>query len=116
MSNSLKLFSQGIKSGVRSKLYGEALKYVILIVHAQVRAFAGRILDVRKDATTLGKRWMAGFLKRNPILKTKKQFKIDSARVNGATSDILKAWFQKLGVGFDPIDSWVRTHSARFSS
>jgi 4-hydroxybenzoate polyprenyltransferase len=41
---------------------------------------------------------MTGFLKRNPILKTKKQFRIDSARVNSATTDILKAWFQKLEV------------------
>jgi 4-hydroxybenzoate polyprenyltransferase len=41
---------------------------------------------------------MTGFLRRNPVLKTKKQFRIDSARVNGATSDILKAWFQKLKI------------------
>jgi len=66
--------------------------------HAQIRAFAGRILVARKDATPLGKRWMAGFIKRNPILKTKKQFRIDSTRVNGATSDIIKVWFQKLEV------------------
>jgi hypothetical protein len=66
--------------------------------HTQIRAFAGRILAIRRDATPLGKRWMAGFLKRNPILKTKKQFRIDSVRVNGATSDIIKPWFQKLEV------------------
>jgi hypothetical protein len=41
---------------------------------------------------------MASFLRRNPILKTKKQFKIDFACVNSATSDILKDWFQKLEV------------------
>ena len=41
---------------------------------------------------------MAGFLRRNPVLKTKKQFKIDSTRVNSATSDIIKAWFQKLEI------------------
>jgi 4-hydroxybenzoate polyprenyltransferase len=41
---------------------------------------------------------MAGFLCRNPVLKTKKQFRIDSACVNRATSDILKAWFQKLKI------------------
>jgi 4-hydroxybenzoate polyprenyltransferase len=39
---------------------------------------------------------MAGFLRRNPILRTKKQLLIDSVRVNGATSDIIKLWFQKL--------------------
>jgi 4-hydroxybenzoate polyprenyltransferase len=41
---------------------------------------------------------MAGFLRRNPVLKTKKQFKIDFIRVNSVTSDILKAWFQKLKI------------------
>ena len=55
-------------------------------------------MAARHDGLPLGKKWMAGFLRRNPVLKTKKQFRIDSARVNGATSDILKAWFQKLEI------------------
>ena len=66
--------------------------------HTQLRALAERILVARHDAVPLGKRWMAGFLCRNPVLKTKKQFRIDSVRVNGATSDIIKGWFQKLEV------------------
>ena len=41
---------------------------------------------------------MTGFLRRNPILQTKKQFRIDSQRVNSATSDIIKAWFLKLTI------------------
>ena len=41
---------------------------------------------------------MAGFIRRNPILRTKKQLLIDSICVNGATSDIIKPWFQKLEV------------------
>jgi 4-hydroxybenzoate polyprenyltransferase len=41
---------------------------------------------------------MAGFLRRNPVLKTKEQFKIDSVCVNSAASDILKAWIQKLEI------------------
>ena len=41
---------------------------------------------------------MAGFFRRNPVFKTKKQFRIDFARVNSVTSDIIKAWFQKLKV------------------
>jgi len=60
--------------------------------------FAGRILAARYNAMLLGKRWIAGFLRRNPVLKTKKQFKINSARVNTATIDITKAWFRKLEV------------------
>jgi hypothetical protein len=66
--------------------------------HSQIRAFAGRILAAKSDAIPLGKRWMAGFIRRNPILRTKKQLQIDSVRVNGATSDIIKPWFQKLEV------------------
>jgi hypothetical protein len=66
--------------------------------HAQIRALAGRILVAKRDALPLGKRWMAGFIRRNPILKTKRQLRIDSIRVNGATSDIIRPWFQKLEV------------------
>ena len=55
-------------------------------------------MAVRHNTVPLGRYWMAGFLRRNPVLKTKKQFKIDSARVNSATSDIIKAWFQKLEI------------------
>ena len=35
-------------------------------------SFAGRILAGRHDGLPLGKKWMAGFLRRNPVLKTKK--------------------------------------------
>src|SRR5260370_41861899 len=76
----------------------------------QIRVFASRILAARHDRLPLGKKWMAGFLRRNPVLKTKKQFRIDSARVNSATSDILKAWFQKLEIpaikAIKPENSW----------
>lgn len=68
------------------------------LTHAQIRAFAGRILAARKDGVLLGKRQMAGFIRRNPILKTKKQLRIDSVRVNSATSEIIRLQFQKLEV------------------
>ena len=55
-------------------------------------------MAVQHDAVPLGKRWIAGFLRRNPVLKAKKQFTIDSARVNSAPSNIIKAWFQKLEI------------------
>jgi hypothetical protein len=35
-------------------------------------------------------------LKRYPILRTKKQLQIDSIRVNGAITEIIKKWFQYL--------------------
>lgn len=41
---------------------------------------------------------MTGFLRRNPILQTKKQYQIDSQHVNGASSDIIKQWFRKLSL------------------
>ena len=40
--------------------------------YAQIRAFSGRILAARHNTTSLGKRWIAGFLRRNSVLKTKK--------------------------------------------
>ena len=66
--------------------------------HRQIKAFAGRILWARGDAVPLGKRWMTGFLRRNPILRTKKQLHIDSARVNSATTEIIKKWWPKLAI------------------
>ena len=44
----------------------------------------------------LGKRWIEGFLRRNPILRTKRARNIDSIRVNSATTTIIKSWFQRL--------------------
>jgi 4-hydroxybenzoate polyprenyltransferase len=41
---------------------------------------------------------MDGFMRRNPILKTKKQFHIDSARVNNATPEVIRKWFPKLAI------------------
>lgn len=64
--------------------------------HAQIKDMAQRILTQRGDTISLGKRWVINFIRRNPILITKKDYKIDSARVNGATTDIIKAWFRKL--------------------
>jgi hypothetical protein len=50
----------------------------------------------RGDPTPLGKKWIHRFFRRSPILKTKKPLNIDSVRVNGATTDIIRPWFQKL--------------------
>lgn len=66
--------------------------------HAQIKDFAQRLLALRGDTSTLGKGWIQGFLKRNPILKTKNHFRIDSTRVNGATTAIIRPWFQKLEI------------------
>jgi 4-hydroxybenzoate polyprenyltransferase len=43
---------------------------------------------------------MDNFLRQNPILKTKRQFYIDSARVNSVTTEIIRKWFQKLALSY----------------
>ena len=45
--------------------------------YGQIKAFVGRILWARGNVVPLGKRWMAGFLQWNLILKTKKQLCIN---------------------------------------
>ena len=67
-------------------------------IYIQIRAFIGRVLYVRGDANALRKRWIANFLKQNPILKTKKQLYIDSIYVNSAITEIIKKWFQNLAL------------------
>ena len=66
------------------------------LTHGQIRQFASRLLVIKGDHKELRKRWMEGFLRRNPILRTKKARNIDSVRVNGATTAIIKSWFQRL--------------------
>jgi isochorismate hydrolase len=51
---------------------------------------------IKEDHKKLGKRWIKGFLRRNPILRTKRAQNIDSVRVNSATTAIIKSWFQRL--------------------
>jgi 4-hydroxybenzoate polyprenyltransferase len=68
------------------------------VTHAQIKVFGERLCALQGDPVPLGKRWIHRFIARNPILRTKKQVSVDSVRVNGATSDIIKLWFQKLAV------------------
>ena len=66
------------------------------LTHGQIRQFVSRLLVIKGDHKKLGKRWMEGFLRRNPILRTKRARNIDSTRVNGATTATIKSWFQRL--------------------
>ena len=68
------------------------------LTHAQIKEFAQRLLVLKGDDKPLGKRWIQAFLKRNPIIKTKRFKSIDSQRVNGATGLIIKLWFQWLSL------------------
>ena len=67
--------------------------------HAQIREFARRILLAQgHPQPSIGKDWMARFIRRNPILRTQRARKIDSVRVNGATGSIIQAWWAYLRV------------------
>ncbi len=66
------------------------------LTHGQIRQFVCRLLVIKGDYKDLGKRWMDGFLRRNPILRTKRARTIDSVRVNGATTTVIRSWFPRL--------------------
>ncbi len=57
-----------------------------------------RLFVIKGDHKDLGKRWIKGFLRRNPILQTKKARNINSVRVNGATTSTIKGWFPRLAI------------------
>ena len=68
------------------------------ITHSQLKVFGERLCKLQGDHRPLGKRWIRRFLLRNPVLKTKRQITVDSVRVNGATTDTIKAWFQNFQI------------------
>ncbi len=41
---------------------------------------------------------MEGYLRQNPVLITKRARNIDSVRVNGATTSVIKGWFPRLAI------------------
>ena len=68
------------------------------LTYTQIKEFAQRLLILKGDYKSLGKRWIQAFLQRNPTLKTKRFRNIDSRRVNSATIPIIKSWFQLLAI------------------
>ena len=66
------------------------------LTHSQIKEFVVRILAVKGDTNKLGKNWVTGFRKRNPQISTKRTRLIDSKRINGATSEVITAWFSLL--------------------
>jgi 4-hydroxybenzoate polyprenyltransferase len=78
--------------------------------HAQIRELAQRILLARGDTTTIGKRWLTRFLNRNPVLKTQRARAMEHARVNGATTKVIRGWFPHLAVpaikAIKPANRW----------
>ena len=64
--------------------------------HNQLKEFAQRILATQGDHQPLGKICITGFLRRNPEIKTIRGKRIDSKRINGASTDRIKAFFALL--------------------
>jgi len=63
-----------------------------------VREFAQRVLAANGDLEPLGKKWMTGFLRRNPEIKTMRGKRIDSIRINGASTERIKGFFAILAM------------------
>ena len=68
------------------------------VKHAQIRVFATRILQASGSQQTVGKRWIQRFIHRHTNIKTKKDKSMDSQRINGASTKIIKEWFQQLNL------------------
>ncbi|CCF43077.1 transposase, partial [Colletotrichum higginsianum] len=66
--------------------------------HLQVRLFAERILHAMGDTEPIGKGWIQAFLKRNPSVKVQRSRPIDSRRVNGASTEVIRDWFKLLAI------------------
>src|SRR4029434_3238490 len=67
--------------------------------HSQIRLFVNQILKAQgTPEIRLGKRWVTQFIARNPVLKTQRAQRIDSARVNDATDGVIQAWFPLLQI------------------
>lgn len=66
--------------------------------HQQLKDFAERILQVHGDRQPLGKNWVQSFIKRNPSVRVHRSRAIDSQRVNGASTNIIRPWFKHLAI------------------
>ncbi|CCF47772.1 transposase [Colletotrichum higginsianum] len=66
--------------------------------HQQVKVFAERILHAMGDTEPIGKGWIQAFLKRNPSIKVQRSRPIDSRRINGASTEVIREWFKLLAI------------------
>ncbi|KAK2770828.1 transposase [Colletotrichum kahawae] len=62
--------------------------------HKQVNELASRIVRAGGDTRPLGRKWMEGFLRRNPVIKTLKVRAIDSKRVKDVNAAVIKDLFK----------------------
>ncbi|EAQ88443.1 hypothetical protein CHGG_05062 [Chaetomium globosum CBS 148.51] len=66
------------------------------VSHRQIRLFADRILQANGSSETVGNGWLPRFFKRHPEVKTKKAKRVDYKRIEGATTEVIRTWFEKL--------------------
>ncbi|CCF44234.1 transposase, partial [Colletotrichum higginsianum] len=66
--------------------------------HQQVKHFAERILHAIGDTQPIGRGWVQAFIRRNPSVKVKRSCPIDSRRVNGASTEVIRDWFKHLAI------------------
>ena len=66
------------------------------LMYAQIVEFATKILRARGDSVLLGKRWINNFMKQYPEIGTKRSRLMDSKRTNGATTEVIAQWFERL--------------------
>jgi hypothetical protein len=63
--------------------------------HQQIRSFACRVVEAGGSTEGLGKNWLEGFFRRNPSVRTVRARRMDSARVNGASTEKIQAFFDR---------------------
>jgi len=68
------------------------------VTHTQIRGLAQRICVNYSKPQEFGKRWMAAFLRKYPILKTQRPQRIDSACIKQATEERIRPWFNYLAI------------------
>ncbi|KAJ3566248.1 hypothetical protein NPX13_g7210 [Xylaria arbuscula] len=66
--------------------------------HQELRRYALEMLKAAGEPEQLGKRWVNRFLRRYPLIRVMRKRAIDFRRINGATPDVIRSWFQKLAI------------------
>ncbi|KAK6215524.1 transposase [Colletotrichum tabaci] len=50
------------------------------------------------DTQPIGRGWIQAFIRRNPSVKVQRSRPIDSRRVNGASTEVIRDWFKHLAM------------------
>ena len=66
--------------------------------HARAREMASPILRANGDTDSLDKRWISSFIQRNPRVASIVGKKMETCRIDNATSEQLQAFFDHLDI------------------